>query len=46
MDTVTTTAPNTSLRQRMLQDMQMRGLGERKHTPKAAAYFAQAAIAC
>ncbi|WP_421838801.1 site-specific integrase [Novosphingobium sp.] len=32
MDAVTTAAPNASLRQRMLQDMQMRGLGE--HTQK------------
>ena len=32
MDAVTTAAPNTSLRQRMLQDMKMRGFGE--HTQK------------
>ena len=32
MDAVTTAAPNNSLRQRMLQDMKMRGFGE--HTQK------------
>jgi len=32
MDAVTTAALNTSLRQRMLQDMKMRGFGE--HTQK------------
>jgi integrase/recombinase XerD len=32
MDTITTTAPSNSLRERMLQDMTMRGFGE--HTQK------------
>ncbi len=32
MDVITTTAPNSSLRERMLQDMTMRGFGE--HTQK------------